>query len=440
MRRPEMSLLLGVLLAALLGEAGAVTCFAGNSSVPLCAATGCNGGCTFGAGCYCGDGTACLTRSACDPVHTQCCPVGLFWYSDLSCCSEELNCEPACADDEVCTSNAGIAVCTCNETTYLHANRSEIVPTVQCESSQMTVSLKKCLLERFKYSIPDMHFTNTSDVFCTGPSFEELVGGERWVKAQAVPQAGFCGNEMMINTVDKKLVFSNVLFVPSDTPSGLVISSTLQIGFSCTFNMTMQTSLQTVLHPIIGTVTLPSVNGSGPITVTMAAYMSNAFTDPYTESKELTVGTPLYIGISTTFSDADVFSLRADKCVASPSSSPSEPGVPLISNGCPVTEDVDVQIIHNGDSLQVMFQIETFAFQDMSAVYMSCDISLCKKATPNTCGCSTSRSVDPSTVTVRMPAIGISANFDLSSGSPADFSLWTVLGSSLLALLSLKMI
>ncbi|XP_078538817.1 uromodulin-like [Lissotriton helveticus] len=154
--------------------------------------------------------------------------------------------------------------------------------------------------------------------------------------------------------------------------------------------MTMQMSLQTALHPIIGTVTRPSVNGSGPITATMAAFLTDAFTDPYTVDDELTVGDPLYIGISTIFLDGERFALRADKCIAAPNNNPAQPGVLLISNGCPVTDAVDVQIIHNGDSLAVMFQLETFAFNDQSAVYMSCDISLCPKTTPDTCRCSTS--------------------------------------------------
>ncbi|XP_078538814.1 uromodulin-like [Lissotriton helveticus] len=439
MRRPEMSLLLGVLLAALLGEAGAATCAAGSSSVPMCTAVSCNGACIDGVGCYCGDATACLP-SACNPNTTQCCPVGLFWHSDSSCCSEVLNCEPACMVDEMCYNNTGIAECRCNTTIYLHANRSDIVPTTKCAGSEMTVSFKKCLLQRFQYSLTDMHL-NTSNPNCTDPTYPDVVGGLSVIVAQAIPQAGFCGTEMTINTVDKKLVFSNVLFVPPDDSYDIIISSILKIRFSCTYNMTMQTSLLTALKPIIGTVTLPSVNGSGSSTATMAAYMSNAFTDPYTVDTQLTVGTPLYIGISTTFSDGDLFTLRADKCVASPSNNTGQTGVELISNGCAVTDEVDVHIIHNGDSLAVMFQIETFAFQDMSAVYMSCDISLCPKTTPNTCGCSSSRSAsDRNSFTIQMPPIGISATIDLNSGSHTDFSLWTVLGSSLLALLSLKMI
>ncbi|KAJ1176588.1 hypothetical protein NDU88_001861 [Pleurodeles waltl] len=387
MGRQEIGLLLGVLLAALLREAGAVTCASASSSLPSCPDPTCNGQCIGDVGCYCNIGAIPCLPSECDPSTTPCCPVGLFWHSDASCCSDELNCEPACAIDERCTDNAGFAECVCLPDTYLHASRSDIVPTIECSSSEMTVSLKKCLLERFKYSIPDMHFTDPN---CTNPTYAVVGGDVARVKAQAVPLPGVCGNNMTINTVDKKMTFSNVLYVPPDTSGGLIISSILKINFSCTYNMTMQTSLQTALRPIIGTVTLPSVNGSGTISATMAAYMSNSYTDPYTVDKTLTVGDPLYIGISTTFQDGDTFRLRADKCVASPTNS-TQSGVVLISGGCAATGDTDVQIIHNGDSLEVMFKIETFAFADQSEVYMTCEISLCKNTTLDDCKVSDGR-------------------------------------------------
>ncbi|KAJ1176589.1 hypothetical protein NDU88_001861 [Pleurodeles waltl] len=439
MGRQEIGLLLGVLLAALLREAGAVTCASGSSSLPLCPDATCNGQCIPAVGCYCNIGALPCLPSTCDPNTTPCCPVGLFWYSNISCCSDELNCEPACAVDEVCTNNAGITKCICDPDTYLHANRSEIVPTIECAGSAMTVSLKKCLLTRFNYNITGMHFANDSEVYCRDTSYPEVVANASMVKAQAIPLTGWCGNERTINTVDKKMTFSNVLYVPPATSGGLITSSIMKISFSCTYNMTMQTSLQTALRPILGTVTLPSVNGSGTISATMAAYMSNSYTDPYTVDKTLTVGDPLYIGISTTFQDGDTFRLRADKCVASPTNS-TQSGVVLISGGCAATGDTDVQIIHNGDSLEVMFKIETFAFADQSEVYMTCEISLCKNTTLDDCKCSSTSRAARDTVTIQMDPIGISGSFSFNSGSHTDISLWAVLGSSVLALLSLKMI
>ncbi|XP_069077279.1 uromodulin-like [Pleurodeles waltl] len=345
-----------------------------------------------------------------------------------------LQCDPACADNELCTNSAGHSECKCQRSKYLNASRSDIVHTVQCEGSAMTLSLDKCLLERFKYSFTHMYFSNTN---CTATNSLQLVGNERVVQVKAIPQAGWCGNQVTINN-DKKMTYSNALYIPPNNDSGILISSTLRFNFSCTYNMTMQTSLLTALHPVIGTVSLPPVNGSGPITATMAAFKSNSFADPLTEGDTLTVGTPLYIGVSTTFSDGDTFTLRADRCVASPSNNPTDPGVELIAGGCAVTQDVNVHVFQNGQSLEVMFEIETFIFKEQSEVYLRCDVSLCQTTQSNTCQCSSSsRSAKKDTVTIEMPPIGISGSLDINSGSHTDISFSAVVGSSLLALLSL---
>ncbi|XP_069077277.1 uromodulin-like [Pleurodeles waltl] len=290
-------------------------------------------------------------------------------------------CYPACADDELCTNSAGSAECKCQRSKYLNASLNDILPTVQCEGSAMTLSLSKCLLERFKYSFTQMYFSNTN---CTATTSLQLVGNERVVQLTAIPQAGWCGNEVTINN-DKTMTYSNVLYIPPDNESEIIISSMLRLNFSCTYNMTIETSLLTALHPNLNTVTLPPVNGSGTITATMTTFKTNSFTDPLTEGDTLTVGTPVYIGISAAFPDGDTFTLRADRCVATPSNTSGDPGVELISGGCAMTQDVNVQVIENGQSLQVKFAIETFRFQGQSEVYMRCDVSLCLKTPSNNC-------------------------------------------------------
>ncbi|XP_078542123.1 uromodulin-like [Lissotriton helveticus] len=336
-----------------------------------------------------------------------------------------LECNPACADNELCTDSAGYAECKCQRSKYLNASRSDIIPTVQCEGSAMTLSLYKCLLERFGYSITQMHFADSNCIVTTSL---QLVGNEHVVQVNAILQAGWCGNVLMVNN-DKTMTLSNVLYIPPDDSSGIIISSLLMFTFSCTYNMTMQTSLLTALHPIIGIATLPSVNGSGTITATMAAYKSNSFTDPLTEDDTLTVGTPLYIGISTTFSDGDKFTLRAERCVAAPSNNPADASVELIAGGCAVTQDVNVHVIQNGLSLQVMFEIETFIFKEQSEVYMRCDVSLCPITPSNTCQCSSSsRSANEDTVTIKMAPIGISGiNHCLHIVSHCTAGEWSVL-------------
>ncbi|XP_069077294.1 uromodulin-like [Pleurodeles waltl] len=343
-----------------------------------------------------------------------------------------LQCNPVCADNELCTNSAGYTECKCQRIKYINASRSDILPTVQCEGSAMTLSLDKCLLERLKYSLSQMYFADRN---CTATTSLRLVGNERVAQVKAVPQRGWCGNTLAINNY--KMTYSNALYIAPNNQSGITVGSILRLNFSCTYNMTMQISLLTALHPIIGTVSLPPVNGSGPITATMAAFKSNSFADPLTEGDTLTVGTPVYIGISTSFLDGDTFTLRADRCVAAPSNNPADLGVELIADGCAVTQDVNVHVLQNGQSLVVMFEIETFIFKELSQVYLRCDVSLCQIKPSNTCQCSSSSRSAKNTVTIEMAPIGISGYLDINSGSHADISFLAVVGSSMLALLSL---
>ncbi|XP_078542165.1 uromodulin-like [Lissotriton helveticus] len=293
-------------------------------------------------------------------------------------------CDPACADNELCTYSAGYADCKCQKNKYLNASRDDIFPTVQCEGSAMTLSLNKCLLERFNYSFTQMHFVDTN---CTVTSSLQLGGNERVIQVNVTPRAGRCGNEMVVRN-DRTVTYSNVLYIPPDDTSGIIISSSLRFNFSCTYNRTMQTSLLTALHPTMDNITGPSEDGSGSITATMAAFKSNSFNDPVLENDTLRVGTPVYIGISTTFPDGETFTLRAERCVAAPSINLGDPGVELISGGCAMTQTMNVQVVENGQSLQVMFEIETFIFNGQPDVYMWCDVSLCLKDPSTTCQCS----------------------------------------------------
>ncbi|XP_078542532.1 uromodulin-like isoform X2 [Lissotriton helveticus] len=294
-------------------------------------------------------------------------------------------CNPACADNELCKNIAGYAECKCQKNKYLNASRDDIVPTVQCKGSAMTLSLNKCLLERFNYSFTQMHFEDTN---CIATTSLQLEGNERVVQITANPQATWCGNEMLI--YDKTVTYSNVLYIPPDDASGIIISSSLRFNFSCTYNLTMQTSLLATLHPLLINVTGPSEDGSGSITATMAAFKSNSFNDPVLENDTLTVGTPVYIGISTTFPDGDTFTLRAERCVAAPSINLGDLSVELISGGCAMTQTMNVQVVENGQSLQVMFEIEAFIFNGQPDIYMWCDVSLCPKDPSTTCQCSSS--------------------------------------------------
>ncbi|XP_069478888.1 uromodulin-like isoform X4 [Ambystoma mexicanum] len=295
-------------------------------------------------------------------------------------------CYPPCSTDEVCTAIDGYALCQCNYTFYLQADRSQIVPAVDCRGDAMTVSISKCLLERFQYSASNMHLLVNSTE-CSGPTYEDIVNNERMLFKQVPLQNGWCGTTFSVQ--GDMVTYTNALYIPPDFTLPTIISSALNMSFSCTYNMIMQTSLQTTLQPLNGTVTPPDVNGTGTAQAIMAAYTNDAFTTPYQVGNELMVGSPVYIGIMTSFADRENFTLRAERCVAAPSNASYDiNGVPLITDGCALNQDVNVLYLHNGESLEVRFKMDAFVFQDMPEVYIRCDVRLCKKETPDVCQCS----------------------------------------------------
>ncbi|XP_069478896.1 uromodulin-like [Ambystoma mexicanum] len=447
MWRSGTYLLFGALLASLLGEAaGDVTCFAGNATYPACFDdTACAGGsCTTTVGCYCADPTTqCLPSSnvTCDSSTnppTPCCPEGLYWFPGLQCCSEEFNCDPPCAADESCNPGASDAVCQCDKTLYQHANRSQIVPAVDCRGDVMTVSISKCLLERFQYSASNMHLLGNSTE-CSGVTYVDIVNNERMLFKQVLIQNGYCGTTFSVN--GGMVTFTNALYIPPNLTLPTIISSALNIPFSCTYNMTMQTSLLTALHPLFGNVTLPAINGAGSAQAIMAAYTDDAFTKPYEVDYTLTVGSPVYVGIRTTFADGDNFTLRAERCVAAPSTdSYDTDGVDLITDGCALNQDVNALYVHNGDSLEVRFKMDTFVFKDSPEVYIRCDVRLCKKQTPDVCQCGSSQTGRSAgaTASLSIGPLDLSVSID-GSGSCTVVSSLAVLWSSLLVLLSLRL-
>ncbi|PIO14442.1 hypothetical protein AB205_0045500 [Aquarana catesbeiana] len=96
----------------------------------------------------------------------------------------------------------------------------------------------------------------------------------------------------------------------------------------------MQTSLNFFLNPISSTITIPSENGISSYTVTLAAYSDETCTLPLQGSDTLIVGSILYLGIFSPDLNGDAFTLRAEKCFATPTNdSNSNLNVILVDGG-----------------------------------------------------------------------------------------------------------
>ncbi|XP_078538818.1 uromodulin-like [Lissotriton helveticus] len=349
----------------------------------------------------------------------------------------ELACVPECATDEICQN----VTCQCNSTMYKNSTYLDIHPIVKCLSGKMVVSVGKCLTNTLHI---DPQNTTLADANCTGASNITLLNGIFLYDITAIARTAYCGNVMKLNTTH--VTYSNMLHIPPlKYASGVIAGNKVEFPFSCTYLLDIKTSLDTVLKPLASTIGL-STGGSGLASTTMAAYSNPSYTSPITSGQEdMSIGSTIYFGMTTEVGDADVFVLRVDTCYATPTQDPNSAiKVSLIENGCPANGDVSIQVVSNGESLQVRFSISVFIFKSTSSAYIYCSARLCVKASQQCTGCrpnNSSRSDNVGTPSSSIFGVGPLYFQDLndSSSSSQTAVAWTVLGSSLLMLLSLRL-
>ncbi|XP_069478901.1 pancreatic secretory granule membrane major glycoprotein GP2-like isoform X2 [Ambystoma mexicanum] len=364
-----------LLLAALLGEAGAQLCGGHPSNLPACDA--CDGDCLAGIGCLCATGnfSVCLPDTC--RMTSMCCPDGLYWHADERCCSDVPVCYPACMDDERC--ELPQAECQCNPSKHNGANISQVAPILRCEPSLMIITVPKCLLEKLGYNPDGMHVRNSS-VECRN-MYTDFINGTRVYSNQILTFGGTCGNAVTVNGTH--VTYANILQIPAKTV-GVVKVFNLTYHFSCSYLLTMQAALDIAVNPIMSTVSIALGGADGAANVTMAAFWDTSYTQPMTSMQEVPVGTAFYFGLVTDFQDNDTFALRAETCFATPiNDANSQKRVQLITGGCSADKGVITQVKENGVNLQVLFSSEAFAFQGFSQVFVFCDARLCQRAKEN---------------------------------------------------------
>ncbi|XP_075460085.1 pancreatic secretory granule membrane major glycoprotein GP2-like isoform X2 [Ascaphus truei] len=431
-KRSDMNFLCVLVVAAVLRETGAVTCYAG-ADPPQCSAASCGGSCDSENGCNCIDGTTlCIPTTQCSANDSTCCPTGLFWFPSDSCCTTKLNCAPACLSDEVCANVSGIATCQCNTTTYAGKNRSALVPLVKCEADTMTVSLSKCLLEYIGYDTKSFKLNDNSDSCTT--TYSDVINNQRVQSIQAIPRTGWCGNVVTMDS--SKVNYINSLHIGVQNKS-IVTANPLNLTFSCAYNLTMQTSLAAALRPLLSTVNL-TASGEGSAPTTMAAYWDQAYTRPIQSSEEVLVGSDVFLGLFSSAVDGDKFALRVEKCFATPDGDANNVNkVPLVSGGCPANQGVSTEVQQNGAALEARIKISSFAFQGQAQVFISCEVRLCDKN--GTCtGCTSGRAASDAGDTLQIVVNLRDDNSYSSSGSHTAVS-WAVLAASLLGPLCTKL-
>ncbi|XP_069478855.1 uromodulin-like isoform X2 [Ambystoma mexicanum] len=322
-----MNPVLGVVLAALLGGAGAAPCFDGDAFPPLCAEVYCAGNCTSGSGCLCSDNnTICVPdeTTGCVLNSSACCPSGLFWHPAQSCCSVEPSCSPECLSDEICTDINGVSECRCNRTMYRLLDRRDLQPVVTCRGATMNISISRCLLESFGYNGSSMALRNSNES-CNLWS-QGIKDNKSVLTLEVLLMVGWCGNEISVNT--SYVRYSNVLQV-HPLLTEIVRVNPLNLSFSCSIARAVQTRLELDLQPAINSSS--GLSDLGFTTTPPLDLQTHFSSSPFVP---LNSASPLYVGISTAFVDMPRFSLRTEHCFSNPTGDPSLPNsLELITNG-----------------------------------------------------------------------------------------------------------
>ncbi|NP_001080952.1 thyroid hormone down-regulated protein (gene 18) S homeolog precursor [Xenopus laevis] len=422
-----------IVLAALLKHAGA-GCYSGTDPV-MCTDTGCNGFCSEDNGCSCGsDETKTCVPTTCGIKDiSSCCPSGYFWNSNTSCCSDELTCNPPCLSDEKCASVNDVATCVCNDSSYAGKKFADFSPLLTCLPNIMVISVSQCLLTHLGFDYTNMHLLNNDSDICN-IHYPEIINNNRVESMQLKVQSGWCGNKMTFDS--SKLYYKNSLYIGIQNKSVITVDP-MTLNFTCSYNMTMQTSLIYALKPVLSTVSISGPNGTGSYALTMSAYNNPDYTSPIQAEDTVEVGTYIYLGLFVKDADGAAFTLRVEECYATPTSDPSDINkVYIVRGGCAYTNDVDSWVEQNGKALEARIKLSTFSFQSQTNVYIFCNAMLCPNTTNSQCDkCKTARA--SSTYTQTMINIPLDDNRFLNSGSQKAVS-WTVMLGFILVLLKIN--
>ncbi|XP_040193828.1 uromodulin-like isoform X2 [Rana temporaria] len=400
------------------------------ANITLC--NSCSGSCNDPNLCSCNDGTFnyCLpdVNVQCNDLDlTYCCPQGLYYDKSQSCCTTSPSCVNGCDIDETCT----LGVCGCNTSRYQNLRLSDFNPTVICDINTMTVTVSKCELETIGLDSSTIHLKNSSER-CNFP-YSDSINGQTVTIIQAHAASNWCGNTVTEDAFNINI--SNTVYIGHlDKP--IITSNNISFNFTCVYNRTMQTVLK--LPGIIQqTVYLSGANGTGSYPVTMAAYKSPSFTEPYQNNDAVAVGSIIYVGIFVTGADGSQYVLRIESCVASPTDNRSDVNAfYLIKDGC-VQETVSTTI-DNSKALEASFSISAFQFQNQDYVNLFCDVRLCENTTEICSGCTRVKSFKAATNEVEI-GLPIDAKLDLAdSAGKHTAASWALLAGIQLAIVFIK--
>lgn len=283
---------------------------------------------------------------------------------------------------------------------------------------QLTLNVAK--LKDMNVDIAHIHL---QDRRCTGFA----VNGDSIIIKWALGK-DICGTELSVT--DTHAIYKNYVYLPPD-PAAIIYRELVVYNVSCSYPLNINVSLVEILYPVISTTYIPIGNG-GQLKVIMSIYTDNSYTTTYPgPTIQLSTKSNLYVGIYISDGGSSVsisdFSLLMVKCYSTPTNNRYDPlKYDIIIASCPNPKDTTINIVENGISSKGKFYIQMFKFVgDYNAVYLHCDVLLCKDRCSPTC--SGTRSSSGNQDTSGSLTIGPIVP-DTSVGTAARFSMITVLG------------
>ncbi|KAM3868709.1 alpha-tectorin [Diretmus argenteus] len=282
---------------------------------------------------------------------------------------------------EICTNNTceqenGGDLCGCPELPSSPAGDDDIIQAeVICKHAQMEVSISKCKLFQLGFEREDVRI---NDQHCAG------IEGEDFISFLINNTKGHCGSIVQSNGTH--IMYKNTVWIESVNNTGNVITrdKTINVEFSCAYELDLKISLETVLKPMLSVINLTLPTQEGNFITKMALYKNSTYRQPYREGEVvLSTRDVLFVGVFVEGADENQLILIVNMCWATPSRLSSDRlRYIIIERGCPNIKDNTIGMAENGVSLTCRFHVTVFKFiGDYEEVHLHCDVSLCDSET-----------------------------------------------------------
>ncbi|XP_028323355.1 alpha-tectorin isoform X2 [Gouania willdenowi] len=285
---------------------------------------------------------------------------------------------------EICTNftcelENGGDLCGCPELPTTTGGDDDIIQAeVTCKHALMEVSISKCKLFQLGFEREDVR---VNDERCPG------IEGEDFISFHINNTKGHCGSIVLSNSTH--IMYKNTVWIESVNNTGNLITrdKTINVEFSCAYELDLKISLETVLKPMLSVINLTLPTKEGNFITKMALYKNSSYRNPYREGEVvLSTRDILYVGVFVEGADENQLILIVNMCWATPSRYSSDRlRYIIIERGCPNIKDNTIGMSENGVSLTCRFHVTVFKFiGEYDEVHLHCDVSLCDSET-NAC-------------------------------------------------------